>query len=164
MNKVRYNCPKCGSDNCSSFEMIYSHGTSDVQSQSVSIVNVAGHGALAATQGAGTQQSRLASICAPPVMKSGKAGCISIFISICCLPLIGICTFFLLLSSTSSDREILMKILLCSVLGIAGLVVYIGDKQKKANDFNNGPYILMLSEWKKKWMCLKCGNNWKDVD
>ena len=166
MTKKNYICPKCDSEFCSSFEMIFCQGTTDLHSQSVSFANIDGHGAIASTFGAGTQQSKLATICAPPVMKKINAGFLT-KVGIFCLGVIGLLIISALLIDLFSTNEPIaitktifhVVILFFIILGIVGLSVQIRNS-RDAENYNNGPFQQELAKWKKKWMCQKCGNSW----
>ena len=132
-------CPKCKSKNTQRLEVIYEHGTSDINTTS-NTVGVGYGGRLGAggavTKTSGTSQSIIAQKASPPEIRSYSA---VIWCSI-----IGLILLF--------NAEGFWQLV---GLGFVVLAIYMG----KANfEYNKSEFPKLFEEWEKSWYCNKCGN------
>lgn len=138
MNKNLYRCPKCGSDNIQSYEMIYNGGRASHESTTDGF-SVGSDWSVGHATTSGNSVSHLAKTCAPPVKKE-HFGC-------GCLPVI------IVLSLLAA----LIHPIAVPIVFIA-LSAFLGSMNKDVDKYNATEYARLYREWKNSYLCHKCGN------
>ncbi len=152
-NPASTTCPKCGSDDTRSFEMVHSEGTS---SGTFSAGSYTFGGGATLTQGQTSNQSILASKTQPPEKPSLKFGAL-LFV------LFGSFIVSMIFVSYISELAGWLKLLL--VFGIAGALTvgaYIFERRRLQP--LEVEYEKSFASWKRNWICLRCGNAWRRVN
>jgi hypothetical protein len=135
-------CPKCNSDNTQRLEVVFDHGTQDINTKS-NTVGVGFGGRLgvagATTKTTGKSQSVLAQKAAPPSKKRYKWAVILV-----------IAGYFPLTAIANKDFT-------TGAIGIAiiALGCYLGYS---AFQFNSKKYPSLYQYWLDSWLCNKCGS------
>ena len=152
-NPASTTCPKCGSDDTRSFEMVHSEGTSSGTFSAGSYT--LGVGATL-TKGQTSNQSVLASRTQPPEKPSMQFGAIlAVFF--------GSFIVSMILLSYISELAGWLKLLL--VIGIAGgLTVGAYMFERRRLQPLETEYEKSFASWKRNWICLRCGNAWRRVN
>jgi hypothetical protein len=127
-------CTKCNSDNTQRLEVVYEHGTQNINTHSHSagagIGGSFGVGGVT-TRTSGVSQTMAGEKAAPPMRKSYK------------WPIIG------LLLSTALLENIMLG---GPLLLISAYFWY------KAFTYNKTEWPHLYQHWQESWLCLKCGN------
>lgn len=135
-------CSKCGSDNIQRLEVIYEHGTQDINTSSKTVGVGLGGGGLGVgggkTKTSGQSQSVMAQKAAPPAKKKMVFFIVMVIVG---------------LIMASSFKENYM-------VGLAGLVFLAlgGFLSYKTFIYNKNEFPLLYQTWLNAWMCNKCGN------
>jgi transcription elongation factor Elf1 len=152
MNNSTFSCPRCGSDNTSSFALIHSGGTSAGSFQGVSYGAKTG---TIQTSGRTGSQSLLAQQTAPPIRpnfvnSNGVLLTVIVFVVACVISVFvrGFAT------SVFGDNILTSLISPAFVFGVPILFVIYHNKQllQKRELWKSEK-----AQWEKSWMCLKCG-------
>lgn len=133
--KMECVCTQCGSDNIQRLEVIYEHGTQDVNTRSKTMGVGVGSGlglGGAKTETSGTSQSKMAQKSAPPTKKKMMIGVIMIFLGIALTVL----------------RLFIFGVPLAA---LGGFLIY------KAVLYNKNQFPALYETWLHAWMCNKCG-------
>ena len=149
MKNQAYNCQRCGSDNTSSFQMIYQSGTQSGNFKALSYG--LGTGAIGAA-GKTNSQSLLSQQTTPPPMPK-LTGSDFIFACIAGIALIVLTQTFL--DVIGYDALPILTII-CFIVGFSGLYFFRNEYIKKKKVIWKGD----MQKWRNSWMCLKCGNIW----
>jgi hypothetical protein len=142
-NVNSFTCPKCGSDQTSTFEMAYSQGAS---SGRVSAGTVTAEGNLAFTGGKVNTQSVLAKQIAPPSKPIMK---LSVFFGL-----------FVAAGLVSYVAAIIFA--LANLFFITFLVVMLGGYYTYYQHIQREipKYFIEMRSWSKGKICFRCGNKW----
>lgn len=151
----RNTCPNCRSTDAISFEMAHAAHTS------TGIVNALSYnfeGDITATKATITSQSKLAERTAPPaksylvLRKAFWLAFAGFMVSCFVLPM------FWEAYGTSKGLEGLCLL----PFAVAALLFFATRKLYAAEERNaEVEYIQALSDWKHRWICLRCGAEWK---
>lgn len=134
-----FKCPKCGSENIQSYEVIYNGGrasqTSTTDGFSVGTSEViVGH-----ANTSGNSITHLAQTCAPPTMKE-HFGC-------GCLSVIVVLSFLAVLIHP-----------IASIIVLVLLYMLYRSMNKDVDDYNNVDYPKIYKAWQNSYYCHRCGN------
>lgn len=151
-NPASTTCPKCGSEDTRSFEMVYTEGTSTGTFAAGSYT--LGVGATL-TKGQTTNQSILASRTQPPIKPTISLGLIVVaFVFSFIIAMI----LFSLLPNFSGELKFLV------FLGvIAGLMALVYFLERKRQQPRVEQYEKDIAVWRRSWICLRCGHAWRRV-
>jgi hypothetical protein len=149
MQNQAYNCQRCGSENTSSFPMIYQGGTQTGNFQAVSYGF--GVGAIG-TAGKTKNQNLLSQQTAPPSKPSlnREDFVFACILGICITPIL----WFLL---ESLDRYVEESVYVFTFLIIFSVYYYFRYQQVEKKRI---AWKEEMREWENCWMCMKCGNVW----
>lgn len=139
-------CTKCSSDNVQRLEVLYEHGTQNINTSSDTVgvgIGSGFGGGGAKTTTSGTAQSKIAQKAAPPASKTYRAWIITIAIG---------ALWFYLYANTSMFHAVNFIIFGVILVGIGGFGCY------KAFSYNKNQYVELYEKWLKAWMCNKCGH------
>jgi ribosomal protein L40E len=149
-------CPQCASSQTQSFEMAYSVSTTS---------GVTAGGAytfgVGPTVGASrsVQQSNLASYVRPPIQPTANNGCLIAlggFIGACiAAPLVNIVLVGISPGVASAGTTLVW---IGTMVGI--IVVAVKHENTQQAD-RMSAYQASLAEWRRWWICLRCGHRWK---
>ncbi len=153
------NCTKCESENVQRLSIIYSEGTSKINTSSTSVgMGSSMRGGLssgmARTTTSGTQQSNLAVKARPPTMQNP----FFFFMGALALGIIGggFVGGFVGAQLFPSDDSSMGTYAFFAVLGTAG---FFGLKKAVvAYRWNNNEWPKLKEAWEHSWMCMKCGS------
>jgi len=146
-------CPQCQSDDTTRAEVIYNQGTNDVRLKTRGLlVGITGFslGALF-SRSSGTQQSRLASQCSPPMKKRTLVAGILFFVGVVAA---GILLTMITLSVRTDLKSIvdLINLLTFPVAIGGGIALMVRNIW-----FNVRTWPRLHSQWLRSWVCLRCG-------
>jgi hypothetical protein len=145
-------CQKCGADDTSSFEMIYTSGTSTGIFTAGSYTMGVG---ASITKGQTTNQSVLASRARPPLKPTMRFG---LMVVAFVLTFIVSMILFEFLPAMSGEVKFLL------FLGvIAGLMVGVYVLERKRLQPLTEQYAKDFAAWQRSWICLRCGNTWRRI-
>ena len=138
MSDNRFRCPKCGSENIQSYEVIYTGGRSSHVSTTESVsagtdFNI-GHATTS-----GNSVSHLAQTCAPPV-KQESHGC-------GCLLMIIVLAFV----------AAIIHPVAAAVVLIALFMLY-RSMNKDVEEYNTKKYPGLYNQWLNSYYCHRCGH------
>ena len=145
-------CPRCSSENTTSYEMAYSSGT-----RQSGLIGTDLQGDVFV--GVGTSSSTLASSCAPPKKASETLGMILIASGI----LFGVIGIGVLATSDIS-REVYFRQygnLTAAMLSLAAgisLASFGFVAARNASRFNTREFPLQYQRWRQWFICLRCGH------
>ncbi len=151
-NPASTTCPKCGSDDTRSFEMVYTEGTSTGTFTAGSYT--LGVGATL-TKGQTANQSVLASRTRPPEKPDMRLGLllVALFVSLI--------VSMILVSGISGLSGGLKFIVF---LGVAvGMVAGAYMLERRRLQPLMEQYTIDFATWKRSWICSRCGNTWRRV-
>jgi len=141
-------CPKCGSDNFQTKEMIYKSGRQDISAVSITGNTKGGH---SLTPAMGTSSTLLSSEMRPPVKKAFMGGCLMLVGG---MPLVAA----LMAAVTGGIYPMLLVI-----IALSASAVFLGWKSiEKDKEYNETIYPELYNEWASTWVCLRCGNSWTE--
>jgi len=144
-----YNCPRCGSENTSTFPMIHLGGTTKGSFGAVSYGLAAG---LVGTKGKTNTQNLLALQTSPPTKPGYAAGDLILGI------MVG-GTFVLAMVSAFSLFGYVPVPVFSFIIFAAGLACFYYFRSKQVNEKVN-EWRQAIQQWENSSMCLKCGNAW----
>ncbi len=149
MNNHAFNCPRCGSGNASSFQMIYQSGTQTGNFKAVSYGLKAG---VIGTGGKTNSQSILANQTAPPPMPGVTAEhvIVAVVVGVVC-----IAVFNFALSATGREAPAALAVMIF-IASSLGFLIYNGRKIAQKREL----WQSKIKTWENSWMCLKCGDTW----
>ena len=130
-------CPKCGSDDTRSFQLVYAEGTSQGR---ISAGSYTFGGGVTATSGRTNSQSLLAARTSPPVEPSPSV--------------IGLAMLPLLLLFLAVAINIVVSIVFVALICVWLYRHYQPKRRKYKED---------IAEWSRSWMCIRCGHAWRRV-
>lgn len=141
MNK-RFSCPKCGSDNIQSYEVIYNSGRASHVSTTDGI-SVGSDFNVGHANTSGSSITHLAETCAPPVQEiyNGYFACILYGILASVLGAI----FFAIHP-------------IAAVIGACFPIYKWGKRVKRVNAERNVEFAKARKQWKNSYYCHRCGN------
>ncbi len=135
-------CTKCGSDNVQRLEVIFDHGTSDVNTSSKTVGVGIGGGGLgiggAKTKTSGTSQSVMAQKAAPPLKKKMVFWVVMVLVGI-------------MMTTGFQSGSMGMGFGGVALLALGGYMIY------TVVLYNKNEYTALYQTWLNAWMCNKCG-------
>ena len=135
-------CTKCGSDNVQRLEVIFDHGTSDVNTSSKTVWVGIGGGGLgiggAKTKTSGTSQSVMAQKAAPPLKKKMVFWVVMVLVGI-------------MMTTGFQSGSMGMGFGGVALLALGGYMIY------TVVLYNKNEYTALYQTWLNAWMCNKCG-------
>jgi|GEM_PF-3803645 len=150
------NCPQCHSSQTQSFEMAYSVSTS-----SGTTAGSAYTFGVGATIGSSrtVQQSNLAAYVRPPIQPTSTNGCLIAFVAFMGASVLA--TFArALFSGVSPDAQSGISAIVW-IGSLIGIILLWMNSQKKQTEDKMVTYNNALDDWRRWWICLRCGHRWK---
>lgn len=136
-NKI-FRCPKCGSDNIQSYEVIYNGGRA-TQTSTTDGISVGSDFSVGHANTSGSSITHLAETCAPPAMKSRfGCGCLSLIV--------------VLALAAALIHPIV------SVIVLIGLYMLYHSMNKDVDNYNTIEFLKIYNDWKNSYYCHRCGN------
>lgn len=145
-------CQKCGADDTSSFEMVYTSGTSTGSFTAGSYTMGVG---ATVTKGQTTNQSVLASRTRPPLKPTMRFG---LMVVAFVLTLIVSMILFAFLPAMPGEVKFMLFIGI-----IVGLMVGVYLLERKRLEPLAEQYAKDFAAWQRSWICLRCGNTWRRI-
>lgn len=148
---MQYSCPRCHSDNTSSFPMIYNSGTTTGRFSAISYGEGTG---LIGTGGKTRSQSLLAQQAAPPPPPKDSR-----FLVLAVVAIIGFIVVFpvLIVIAIEKNISVTLVVAITILLYVAFSFFYYRFNQESAN-LEKQLFQVRYADWSQSWMCLKCGN------
>lgn len=168
--KFKLTCQDCGSDQCQRAEMVYDLGTTNTSAMSNTIGLGSFKGSIGALGGLTSTntsvQSNFAARMAPPPQMSKSANrlfMIGWMIAVAFATGAFVTTIGLLFRNSSSKEggEVATHfgaiLMLC---GWAYVWMVVHEKNKLVDAYNRDEWPKLMAEWRKIFVCLKCGRTW----
>lgn len=152
-NPAATDCPKCGSNDTRSFEMVNSEGTSTGTFAAGSYTL---GGGVTLTKGQTSSQSVLAAKTQPPEKPGMQFGAMLAV-------LFGSFIFSMMALSYISEFAGWLKLLLVFVIaGALTTGAYMFERRRLQP--LEAEYEKSFAAWKRNWICMRCGNAWRRVN
>ena len=145
-----FSCPHCGSDQIQRYSVAFANGISDVNTNTVGIGVGSGGLGVGGAKTRGTSQSALSMSVAPP-KKIGYVGeFLKAFLGI---PFVIWIIVAILFPNTKTTSIIFNVIIYGSMAAYLYFHTY-----KCVYNYNKNIFPQEMENWKKSWICLKCGH------